>query len=853
MRVRRSVSILFLVFALSLAVVLTQSAVQANDPASSKSHDMAATSPSQPDQAHLLYAALWRTDGSFVSTIRIKNVLVVAPLQVTPTLFMADGTAYPLPSVTIPISGVATININDALAATPQSIAPHISQFGSATLFYTYPSPGHLLASIAAIDVPRSLSFVYPVLEPMPMPSDTSMQTLEGLWWKHDPGVRGTISLSNTTDQQRIVTLREVRNASDQSAREVQLAPHSIQMIDLEQISRDASDSLKTAGGVRVEFQGPRESIMITGSLANETIGYSANMPFWSRGMMTSTGMTAPASPSRLSLGMAGLMVGKPDAMMMPGFPADTKFAPYLALRNTTAKPIDVALQLNYMPMMEGATPVNQPLPVQRLHPFQAKLVDLDSMIEAAGLPTFSGTINLDVSFTGEGGDLVVASGSVDQTGSYVFGVLPQWVEPSIGRTTGYWSIAKGNDAMFSLWNPSNAPQDLTATIYYGDGSGAYHLPVHLAPQASTMIDIGMLIMNRVPGADGKIIPPGIEEGSVSFDSTGTDLTTPDHRVRMTIVISGGLFNVATATCGETCTYCNGYSNFSLSPGSASLVVGGSLTFTAWGVDSYGNPNEFFGGQWSTSSNGTVSSVSGGTVTGDNGGGDAVMDQLSNIQEWQGQMCVSDNMTPNCNPQNPYASASVSVVTATISQKTSSTVSTDDSALTAFQNATGNTNLGAKIFAGNVQGCGIGFETIGTITPSNYTGNVTLHRTLLNQKLYVNSTDAGGERGPNVDDTSPSNFLDVNPQSGGSAGKVYDLDGPSLAPASFDGNVYRYRTNFSADATLSDGSIASPSPGYFFYVRFSCQLVGPGYVFVNDVPGDNQIGLGSTPTTWNLQ
>lgn len=44
-----------------------------------------------------------------------------------------------------------------------------------------------------------------------------------------------------------------------------------------------------------------------------------------------------------------------------------------------------------------------------------------------------------------------------------------------------------------------------------------------------------------------------------------------------------------------------------------------------------------------------------------------------------------------------------------------------------------------------------------------------------------------------------------------------------------------------------------PSPGYFFYVRLSCQWLGPGYVFVNDVPGDNQIGLGTTNTTWNLQ
>jgi hypothetical protein len=36
-------------------------------------------------------------------------------------------------------------------------------------------------------------------------------------------------------------------------------------------------------------------------------------------------------------------------------------------------------------------------------------------------------------------------------------------------------------------------------------------------------------------------------------------------------------------------------------------------------------------------------------------------------------------------------------------------------------------------------------------------------------------------------------------------------------------------------------------------VQTGCSTCQNGYVFGNDVPGDNQIGLGSTPTTWNLQ
>jgi hypothetical protein len=39
-----------------------------------------------------------------------------------------------------------------------------------------------------------------------------------------------------------------------------------------------------------------------------------------------------------------------------------------------------------------------------------------------------------------------------------------------------------------------------------------------------------------------------------------------------------------------------------------------------------------------------------------------------------------------------------------------------------------------------------------------------------------------------------------------------------------------------------------------FFVRLSCSFdsSGAGHL-VNDVPGDNQIGLGTTKTTWNLQ
>src|SRR5438552_984391 len=103
------------------AIAVTLASVAANDAILPRPNHAQASRPSatlaQANKTYTLYSGFWRTDGSFVSTIRIKNVLVVAPMDVTPVLFMADGTPYMLSSVHVAVSGVTAVNINDALAA----------------------------------------------------------------------------------------------------------------------------------------------------------------------------------------------------------------------------------------------------------------------------------------------------------------------------------------------------------------------------------------------------------------------------------------------------------------------------------------------------------------------------------------------------------------------------------------------------------------------------------------------------------------------------------------------------------------------------------------------------------------
>src|SRR5713226_7033368 len=403
--------------AILAAIAFTLASVAANDAILPRSNpaqaSRSASTPAQANKTYTLYTGFWRTDGSFVSTIRVKNVLAVAPIDVTPVLFMADGAPYMLSSVHVAVSGVATVNINDALATAPSSIASHISQYGSAALIYSYPSPGHVTAQMAAIDASRSLSFVFPFSEPMGEPMQ---QNVEGLWWKHDPGVTGFVALSNVTNTDTQATVQLVSPGNDaQAGRTIPLRAHATQMLRLEDFADNPSPLAKRVGGIRVQYTGQPGSVQITGGLENDSEGYSANIPFWGHDMSS-------ASPGQITYASAGVMVGKPDPMMMPGFPKDTTFSPYLVLRNTTEKPLEVALQLNYMrgPMkdMNGSAPVSRNLPAQYLGPFEARQVDMQAALNSAGLKSFNGSINLSTSFTGKAGDLVLATGSVDQTGS---------------------------------------------------------------------------------------------------------------------------------------------------------------------------------------------------------------------------------------------------------------------------------------------------------------------------------------------------------------------------------------------------------------------------------------------------
>ncbi len=140
--------------------------------------------------------------------------------------------------------------------------------------------------------------------------------------------------------------------------------------------------------------------------------------------------------------------------------------------------------------------------------------------------------------------------------------------------------------------------------------------------------------------------------------------------------------------------------------------------------------------------------------------------------------------------------------------------------------------------------------------PSNFGGTIVLKRQRVQSLRYADTTQGSTlvESLPSADDTSDPSLRDDNPQSGGSAGKVYDLDAPGLGSGSTNpiGMIQRRRTNFTEWATV-DGMTTRVSSDFTWFSRISIIKTASGDQLRTDVTGDNLAGVGVSPVTWNLQ
>ncbi|MGA2219748.1 MAG: hypothetical protein ABSG51_16780 [Terracidiphilus sp.] len=118
---------------LSLLILQTACCVAPVFASTSKPINLLKLSPNTPQG---LEGGYWKTEGNFDPILRFKNILLKQPLDVTPSLFFADGAEYRLPVVHLEPAGVAEVNVRYAIQDAPASLRKHISTFGMAGVSY---------------------------------------------------------------------------------------------------------------------------------------------------------------------------------------------------------------------------------------------------------------------------------------------------------------------------------------------------------------------------------------------------------------------------------------------------------------------------------------------------------------------------------------------------------------------------------------------------------------------------------------------------------------------------------------------------------------------------------------------
>ena len=566
--------------------------------AASKPISLPKLSPNTPQG---MEGGFWKVDNNFDPVIRLKNVLLNQPLSVTPILYFADGTEYPLPLVTLEPAGVWQINIRIALQSVPANLASHVSAYGMAGISYQW-SWSAVVATIQNTDEIASLtvtnSFQADVRQVHANPAASQAQVTRGLWWLPTANADGYLVLENPSLFTKQVDVQFSGHAGNTLAtQQVSLSSHATTVISLSSALGNARGT-ETTGGIEIHYTGPDHGIAAYAGIEDGAVGYSASP------ILLEDHLDPDRPVHAVTLSAPGLQLGNADPTMQ--FPSGTYFTPYTYLHNVSANPLQVSLSL----VSPGADsiPQTRSLGTVTIQPEETSQFDFASQFSAAN-PLPNGYGHLTASFQGHDGDLQIAAGSADQSQSYVFEVNPSQQADSASRSLCFWSVEGDSDTMITVWNYKAAAQDMVLTLYYSGGQ--YAIPIHLAALQSYNLDMMTLIRSRVPDPTGTQIPSNITSGSGLLSGPGGDLD------KISVAVSASVFNVRNATCGYVCITCNGATQLSYQSSPIQLAVKGSNAATVQLTMNTGSvTNNPSGGTWYTSNAAVATVNSSGVHTG---------------------------------------------------------------------------------------------------------------------------------------------------------------------------------------------------------------------------------------------
>ncbi len=582
--------------------------------------EMAASPIVVSDNEQGMEGGFWTTEDDYDPILRLKNIHESEPIDVQPTVFFADGTPFKLPLVHLGAAGVAQVNLRIALQSVPASLLNHVSRYGMVGISYKWTWPA-IIATIRDVDEIASLSLRSTLLADVntvhASPEPQTTHVIRGTWWMPLQSSDGFVAMANASRSIKRIRL-EISDRAGKliGYRVFTLARHETMSLRYSQLLSGVR-GIDTEGGLRISYSGPAHGVLAYSAIEDASIGYSAS-PIFAEDSLNLTG-----NQQQVRMAAPGLMLGKPDPSML--FPTGTTFTPYAVLNNISDHQLDVKLTISVKDNNDGVSKT-YPLSDVILEPGQVSTLG-SSFFSASKFA--SGTAHLMFAFRGREGDLLVQTGSVDQTMNYVFEVVPAEMLPTASRTLCFWSAEGDSDSMITVWNYDSSAQDLVLKLFFT--GGRYQIPIHLGPGETYTLSTMELVRSGRPDPSGVVIPTYINSGSAVLSGKGGE------RDSISVGVASATYNVRNATCSPDCVNCNGVSQIVVSPSSLSLSSEASSQVTATEVWNTGQQLPAVG-TWS-STNSSVATASSGLITGVAAGAATAKIMESNASR-PGQACL---------------------------------------------------------------------------------------------------------------------------------------------------------------------------------------------------------------------
>lgn len=414
--------------------------------------------------------------GDFQSVFLFQNFRSDVPVTITPMLIVKQG-ELSLDPVTLQPHSSTTVDINSFLQA--HRIA---DTKGTAVMRYTFSPYDGVSGVVLSSDETHNLYVNSYAQSPEEYWEGTSF---DAALWAPDNETKGTISLINTTSEQRTANLTFLVKGHSEIQKPITLAPRETRTLNINDL---VARSRETGAGIHVEYSEYPGDVLVEGHLINKKSGFEKYIHFLDKTLKYPNGTVRTQF----------LLLGEQPAE--DGFPANISFKSVAVVRNIDNVAVNVTPTLKFT--RNGASQ-SVALPALNLGVGESRVIDLSAARKAGLVPADfrQGSLKLDPN-TDHASIVAELFNFDERSGGFTIGPMffayPGRATQSVWRTDGSFQT--------TIMVENTADQDDTLTLQLFSDAGKYSKTFPIRGGDLLKINLKQLQDGKVPDDEGNLL-----------------------------------------------------------------------------------------------------------------------------------------------------------------------------------------------------------------------------------------------------------------------------------------------------------------------------------------------------------